>query len=192
MNRRALIRKIITGEVLDVGCAYGQLHAYIRSMHKAGRVHGLDIAPSPWPDTVIGDACALDTRFAAGTFDTVIAGEIIEHLPDPPRFLRACWAVLKPGGRLLVTTPNLDSWGLAVCSHGRHSEHISLMTTQTLRERVEQAGFKILELYVTWYRPESTPGTKWYLKPLFPVRALLNALLPKRWHEQTVLLAEKT
>jgi len=41
-----------------------------------------------------------------GPFDVVIAGELIEHLPSPQRLLSAAREVLKPGGLLVITTPN--------------------------------------------------------------------------------------
>jgi 2-polyprenyl-3-methyl-5-hydroxy-6-metoxy-1,4-benzoquinol methylase len=42
-------------------------------------------------------------------FDGVVAVEIVEHLENPRHFLRQCWRVLKPGGRLVLTTPNVDN-----------------------------------------------------------------------------------
>ena len=52
---------------------------------------------------VTGDISALVER---GPFDVVVAGEIIEHLPAPQALLTTAREVLKPGGQLLVTTPN--------------------------------------------------------------------------------------
>jgi 2-polyprenyl-3-methyl-5-hydroxy-6-metoxy-1,4-benzoquinol methylase len=39
-------------------------------------------------------------------FDVIVAGEVIEHLDRPGDFMRSCAAMLAPGGRLIVTTPN--------------------------------------------------------------------------------------
>jgi SAM-dependent methyltransferase len=52
---------------------------------------------------VTGDISVLRER---GPFDVVVAGEIIEHLPFPQALLTTAREVLKPGGELVVTTPN--------------------------------------------------------------------------------------
>jgi 2-polyprenyl-3-methyl-5-hydroxy-6-metoxy-1,4-benzoquinol methylase len=44
--------------------------------------------------------------FASNTFDTVISCETIEHVPDPKKAVRELLRVLRPGGRLYLTTPN--------------------------------------------------------------------------------------
>ncbi len=45
----------------------------------------------------------------AGTYDVVCHFQVLEHVPDPLGFLCACVALLKPGGRLLIATPNQES-----------------------------------------------------------------------------------
>lgn len=42
--------------------------------------------------------------------DCVIAYSVVEHLLMPCAFLRECWRVLRPGGRLVVLTPNISTW----------------------------------------------------------------------------------
>src|SRR5207253_10239263 len=56
----------------------------------------------PWPDR---------------SFDVVICGDLIEHLRDPERFLVRVRPLLRPGGRLVLTTPNVANW--------RSEEHTS-------------------------------------------------------------------
>ncbi len=57
----------------------------------------------------------LDSEFASSLltdeakFDAVVAIEIIEHLENPFRFVRECSKLLKPGGHLIITTPNVES-----------------------------------------------------------------------------------
>lgn len=42
-------------------------------------------------------------------FDVIVASEIIEHLENPRHFMRQCHRLLKPGGRLVLSTPNIDT-----------------------------------------------------------------------------------
>ena len=44
-----------------------------------------------------------------GGFDCLVATELIEHLENPRHFLRQCFSALRPGGLLLLSTPNVDS-----------------------------------------------------------------------------------
>ena len=47
-----------------------------------------------------------DIKHADASFDTLVSCETVEHVPDPRRAVRELARVLKPGGRLLLTTPN--------------------------------------------------------------------------------------
>ncbi|HLJ68959.1 MAG TPA: class I SAM-dependent methyltransferase [Chloroflexota bacterium] len=53
-----------------------------------------------------GDACPCESH----TYDVVIAADIIEHLINTDRFLQELHRILRPGGHLILSTPNLASW----------------------------------------------------------------------------------
>ena len=55
-------------------------------------------------------ASGLALPFGAQTFDTVVCSEVLEHVPDPACLLAEVTRVLRPGGHLLLTTP--QTWGL--------------------------------------------------------------------------------
>lgn len=86
----------VTGTVLDLGAGLRPFASLI-----PGRVIALDHRPRPELD-LIGDAHALP--FGDNTLDAIVCTEVFEHLIDPP--LAACELirVLKPGGRLVLTT----------------------------------------------------------------------------------------
>jgi SAM-dependent methyltransferase len=78
-------------------------------------------------------------------FDVVWASEVIEHVADTARWLSEVRRVLRPGGRLLLTTPNHPR--LAILSGGleRHadplSDHLHLYTQKSLRRLLEEFHF---------------------------------------------------
>jgi|ERR1039458_1422301 2-polyprenyl-6-hydroxyphenyl methylase/3-demethylubiquinone-9 3-methyltransferase len=104
--------------VLDAGCGYG---AFSRVLAKKGaRIVSCDIAEklvrlasSKYQTRgVVGDAIQLG--FADNSFDLVITSEMIEHTLSPTAALHEMARVLKPGGTLILTTPNRVWQGVVV------------------------------------------------------------------------------
>jgi SAM-dependent methyltransferase len=81
-----------------------------------------------------------------GRYDLVIAGEVLEHVPDADTFLRGCGELLAPGGRLCVTVPNAccPKIGLRALA-GResvHPDHRAYYGPRTLARTLSGAGFE--------------------------------------------------
>lgn len=101
-----------SGLALDVGFAGEHseaVHLALQQRLPALRLMGVDLNVArvrelQLPRTLVGDAFALP--FADGTFDAVIIGEVLEHLPVPDSVLSELRRVLQIGGSLIVTTPN--------------------------------------------------------------------------------------
>lgn len=99
------------GTILDVGFAANP-NPFLKN------VAGIDIVlPQNKPDNY-GDivACNLNTDdlpFADESFDALIAGDVIEHLENPSHFLREANRVLKPDGKLVISTPQANDWWVA-------------------------------------------------------------------------------
>jgi SAM-dependent methyltransferase len=109
---------------LDVGCNRGSIEALFRERFPARSsvtsIDGIDVSPN-----AIRAACELGlpnchfevysgSRFPypASTFDVVVLVEVLEHVPAKEELLREIWRVLKPDGRLFLTTPNPECWAL--------------------------------------------------------------------------------
>ena len=102
--------------VLDVGCGGGLLSEALAAA--GAEVTGIDLAPDLLKVARLHrleSGVQVDYReqsaesLAAempGAFDAVACMEMLEHVPDPSSILRACAALLRPGGRLLVSTLN--------------------------------------------------------------------------------------
>jgi dolichol-phosphate mannosyltransferase len=90
--------------------------------------------------------------FRDGSFAAVINSEVIEHVPDAPEVLTEMWRVLRPGGILILGTPDYGRWlwwvlewvyGKVLPGAYAH-EHITHFTREELARRLRAAGFEIL------------------------------------------------
>jgi SAM-dependent methyltransferase len=95
------INNFIKGpEILDIGSKEGNLYKLLSNSNKDKTIFTLDRENGDFKvdlDTPI----KIDKKF-----DTVVAGEVIEHLKSPIDFVRLCKGLLKDEGRLILTTPN--------------------------------------------------------------------------------------
>jgi len=93
----------------------------------------------------VGDAQQLNYH---EKFDTIILGEIVEHLANPGACLEGCRRALKPGGRIILSTPNIFCvmhmlMYLKNSDHAFNTEHVAWFCPQTLRTMVERCGLRI-------------------------------------------------
>jgi SAM-dependent methyltransferase len=153
--------------VLDMGCGAGR-HAF-ESYRLGARVVAFDYLASELKDvaglfaamreageagtdpgslaaTTNGDALALP--FPDGTFDRIIASEVLEHVTDDQQALRELARVLKPGGTLAATVPawlpEQVCWALSDEYHAPFVEggHVRIFTEPQLRHRMRDSGLR--------------------------------------------------
>ncbi len=106
-----VVAQAAPGSTLDVACGRGHLLDRLADRGLVG-LHGLDVfedVASPRWEYDVADVTGR-LPFDDGVFDCVVAGEIIEHVPDPDGLLREIRRVLRPGGLLVLSTPNMVSW----------------------------------------------------------------------------------
>ncbi len=98
--------------------------------------------------TAINGLLADDTRLTPGTFDVVIFYEVIEHVPNTVDAIRKLLTMLKPDGKLFLSTP----WGAFDRGHSPPPYprdprgHVRAMSTFDFVAAVEEAGARVLEL----------------------------------------------
>lgn len=141
------------GKLLDVGCGGGR---FLNRMKKRGwQVEGTDfdeqaarkVSTRYGITTYVGDLakCALP----ANSFDAITMSQTIEHLYDPLATLTECLRILKPGGWLIMTTPNVLSLGAvefgAFWRGWEAPRHLHLFSADSLRRLTQRAGFEVAE-----------------------------------------------
>ncbi len=151
-----LLEKMATGSsVLELGAGSGAMSLRLADM--GYKVTSTDILEDNFQATadakfIVAD---LNSQFAAdmGTFDAVMAMEIIEHLENPRNFLRQCRACLGSGGLLILSTPNLANplSRVMFMTHGCHQwfedknyhsiGHIMPLSPWLLSHCFDEAGF---------------------------------------------------
>jgi SAM-dependent methyltransferase len=187
--------------LLDFGCGTG---AYLQRMRLAGwKVTGLDaceemvqrirnelglpalVGSLPHPE--LGD----------GSFDVVTMRHSLEHVHRPLDVVRAAHRLLAPGGKLIVSVPNIDS--LPFAWFGRHwrglelPRHLTHFTPDTLQLMLARAGFIVgpvrMVRHTEWIRrsarqaaqhPDASTWQRWLCRRLVASLATWYAYLMRR------------
>jgi SAM-dependent methyltransferase len=139
----------VTGRVLDVGANQGDNVELLR--HRGYDAVGVE--PNPRAVKVclakglpVVQGTVESARFEQESFDTVILSQVLEHLVQPDQALLAIHRLLRPGGRLIALTPNVD--GLQARLFGSEwanwhvPYHVYLYGPRNIRELFLKVGFQ--------------------------------------------------
>ncbi len=112
------------GIILDVGCGKGwvaelfcPLGYEVISMDISLRNTSRALKMYPFKNHHAVVADAFNPPYRNDSFDFIIASEIIEHVYDPEIFIKNLFSTLKPGGKLIVTTPYKEKIQYSLCIH---------------------------------------------------------------------------
>jgi SAM-dependent methyltransferase len=137
------------GRLLDVGCAAGFFLAEARRYYD---VQGVEL--SSWSSAYARERLGLPVftgtlqaaLLPADHFDVLTLWDVIEHVPEPVPLLAEAARVLKPGGRLVLTT---GDWGSAYAQRRGASWHLmtppwhlTMFSRATLQRAAQRAGLK--------------------------------------------------
>ena len=151
------------GRLLDVGCSCGYFMEVAAS--RGFDVQGVEFsrgaiaAASPEIRPRIFEG-TLESMPDNGLFDVVSAFDLIEHVPDPRRFLRRCAGLLKPGGTLVISTPDTGHF-LRFLMRSRWPmlqpmQHLFLFSRQALERALRAEGFEDINVDTAYKTLSST------------------------------------
>lgn len=144
------------GLFLDVGCGNGFILAEMAAL--GWRVEGID--PDREAVEVVrkkgfkvrqGDLHS--QNYPENHFDAVSLCHVIEHVHDPLGLLKECHRILKPGGNLVIITPNTESWGHRLYRDSWRGleppRHLYLFSLSLLGQLAERGGFRKTRLWTS-------------------------------------------
>lgn len=164
--------------VLDIGCSQ------LPNVHlKAKELIGFDLnngkLTKNYSELVIGDVFEIEQYFELESFDAVVVGEVLEHTSLPMEFLEKIRSVLIPEGKVIISTPNPNSFIERILTVGLSekyfytSEHRMLYPQRWLIRLLKDSGFNKIELF--------SGG--------FPLPFIGLVPFPRPWCYQTIAVA---
>ncbi len=169
------------GKLLDVGCSNGEFMYLAKK--KGFEPYGVELNRRT-ADIGVSNGLRVfnglleEAGYAPQFFDSIYLGDIIEHVPSPQAFIDQCKKVLKTGGLITISTPNLDclwakttflfySWFGIPWSSVTPPHHLFQFSYNNLTELMEKKGFKSVSV--------------WYAKPPRLMYELGSLHLLKQW-----------
>jgi ubiquinone/menaquinone biosynthesis C-methylase UbiE len=162
------------GRLLDAGC--GRYLKFSKELAGIAEVVGIDLESTlettnrSCPFGVRGDLSHLP--FPAGLFDLIISRSVVEHLDDPGQVFREFCRVLKPGGKVILLTPNKYDYVSMIAALTPYSWHRALVsrifqvpaddvfptlyranTVSKIRQGLKTAGLKECEIQTVNHYP---------------------------------------
>jgi dolichol-phosphate mannosyltransferase len=153
-KRHEIILKFVgdADSVLDIGCGSSRIILDLKN------AVGMDILQrklrwlKPKHERLVRGS-TFTLPFKENSFDVVINSEVIEHVPADPKILEEMWRVLRPGGTLVLGTPDYDRWSWVALEwiYGKvlpgayAHEHITHYTRKGLDETLRANGFEVMD-----------------------------------------------
>ena len=148
------------GLVLEFGCGAGRLGLEFKKFHPASRYYGVELHPQAaavaatrLDMTLCAPAEDADFGFLSGQVDCIVYADVLEHLVDPWSVLKRHRDLLKPGGRIVASIPNIQHWSvLALLMAGiwdyqdngvMDRTHLRFFTLGGIRKMFDAAGLDI-------------------------------------------------
>lgn len=137
------------GKLLDVGCGNGRYLATMRSL--GWNVQGVEFSEDGVKvcrsaDLLVHHGDLLSAELAEDYFDVITVRHVIEHIPESISFITELARILKPGGKLIIETPNSDSIGRAIFGAkwfaNEVPRHLVLFSPENLIRLAKEHGLK--------------------------------------------------
>ena len=162
MNSKTFRRRLLAAQkklgsdrplLLDVGCALGDC---LLEAKKLGWENPLGLEVSEYAvefarsrDLLVFRGDLFNHPFQSNSFNLITLQDMLEHTTNPLSQLEAAYQLLKPGGCILITTPNVEGILAKILRsfwyHYKPGEHLTYFSFNTIKLALEKAGFVKIE-----------------------------------------------
>lgn len=183
--------------MLDLGCGTGATTSFVKARRNVDYAAGVELMDDKaeaarsvcdrvWAGDI--DAADLEAEIAPSSLDLVLALDVLEHLVDPWAVVKRLSALIAPGGRLIVSVPNVRNyrflWGLAARGDFRYRDfglldrtHLRFFVRATASDLATSGGLSLVAARsVQEWR---APDWRWLASRLTGGRA--DELTAKQW-----------
>lgn len=173
--KRYLDTKKAGGEILDIGAGTGDMLDMLdSSLYQKAAIDispvAVEIMKKKGVDACVSDVISQPLPYGDGSKDIVIATEILEHLSNPEYLLSEIFRILRPGGYLIASVPNiyqlatvflylLDIPPVNAARYG--SIHFRDFTLRLYRQALREHGFQIKKIKGDIIFPFKGPFSRW-------------------------------
>ncbi|MGB5749031.1 MAG: glycosyltransferase, partial [Desulfobacterales bacterium] len=161
-------------KILDIGCGAGVLGKELKDRQKCC-VAGIEYAPeaatkaeTALDRVYMGDAVKIMPEIQENSFDTIIMADFLEHIANPEKILSEVKRILIPGGRLVLSIPNVRHWSVIKdLLEGRweyrdagilDKTHLRFFTWQSILSLLNSAGYHIESYSGTYLQGYDVPA----------------------------------
>ena len=150
-----------TARILEIGCGTGATMRWLRGIRDVEHASAIELVPeaareaaSAFDEIMVGNIESMVLELPPESFDLVIALDVLEHLVDPWDIVRRCTDILKPGGSMIASIPNIAHYSVAfpLILRGRWNyeteglldrTHLRFFVAQTAVNLMTSSGFII-------------------------------------------------
>lgn len=171
----ALVPPKPENRILEIGSGTGSTLMSLKNRQLAREVVGVELLvledsyqQAPEIDNMfIGDIEAMELPYPEDYFDVILCGDVLEHLSDPWSVLKRLYAYLKPGGKVIISLPNIREINAMVkiffrgdfsyTGSGIFDEtHLRFFCKRNMKDLVQSCGLDLVSVHTNLdLRPEA-------------------------------------
>lgn len=145
------------GRILDIGCATGTALEALRDWNvPEANLSGIDIsayaiqtARAYLPRSTFIQA-SIETASLDSSYDLILLLDVLEHMQNPAAVFQQASAALAPHGRLVITTPDPESWLCRIFgarwSEFRYGEHLCFLSRSWFESEAKKGGLRLVQI----------------------------------------------